>query len=379
MLINYEYPPLGGGAGNATANIARELTAAGHEVTVLTSAFRGLPRDEAPDGFRIRRIPALRLHADRCSTLEMAVFMVSAAIAAPALAGKWCPDAAIAFFGIPSAPAAWTLKLLRKVPYIVSLRGGDVPGFLPRDLALYHRLASPAIRFLWRRAGAVVANSEGLRKLALTAAPEHKVDMIPNGVDTRIFRPAPDAAGAADGAPLRLLFAGRLTRQKGVDILIEALKGLSPSLPWRLRIAGDGPEKAALHQQAQEAGVLDRVEFAGWLTREDIPGSYRQADVFVLPSRDEGMPNVILEAMASGLPVVATRIAGNDELVRDGETGLLVAAEDAAGLRRAIKRLAADAALRVRMGQAARASAETNYSWTATAKQYAALAASLHG
>jgi glycosyltransferase involved in cell wall biosynthesis len=163
---------------------------------------------------------------------------------------------------------------------------------------------------------------------------------------------------------------GRIVHQKGLDLAMHALGGLK-AFDWEWRIAGDGPQMAALQSLAQELGIEDRVFFLGWQSREQILESYRQANLFLFPSRHEGMPNAILEAMASGLPVIATCIAGNEELVVEGETGFLVPPEDVEALQDALKKILSDPALRQQMGGASRRRVEANYSWESTAQQYA--------
>ncbi|KHK01388.1 glycosyltransferase family 4 protein [Desulfovibrio sp. TomC] len=381
LLLNYEYPPIGGGAGNATANMARELASLGHRVRVVTAAFAGQAKREVVDGYELWRVAAVRRHADHCSPLEMLTFLASAGLALPVMQRQFKADACICFFGIPCGPAAWLLKVLCGVPYVVSLRGGDVPGFQPYDLAGYHRVTSPLIRFLWRHAAQVVANSRGLAGLARQSAGETPILMIPNGVDTERFRPAGEsgAAGAVgeSGAagPVRLVFVGRVVRQKGLDVLLDALSRLPAELDYRLTIVGDGPLRPELAERAAGLGLADRVAFAGWAAREAMPGLLGGADLFVFPSRDEGMPNAVLEAMASGLPVVATRISGNEELVGDGETGFLVPPDDAPALAHALARLLADPGLCRRMGAAGRERVVREYSWQSVAERYAALCA----
>ncbi len=369
LLINYEYPPLGGGAGQATAALAIEFAAAGHEPLVLTSRFRGQPREETVAGVRLRRVAVVRRRADRCTPAEMLTFLASASVVAWREVRVWKPDATIAFFGIPSGPVGWLLLLTARVPYIVSLRGGDVPGFQPYDLAFFHRLLGPFIRLLWKKAAAVVANSAGLQTLALRFAPELPVAVIPNGVDAQTFHPAAESERPS-GGPVRLLFVGRVVFQKGLDVLLRALADLPAPLAWDIEIIGDGDQRAALTAEAARLGLSTRITFAGWCDRARIAERYRAADIFVFPSRDEGMPNVVLEAMASGLPIVATAIAGSEELVREGGNGHLVPAENAAALTAALARLIADPAQCRAMGRASRAIVEREYTWARVAASY---------
>ena len=371
LIINSEYPPIGGGAGNASAHLARELVAAGLDVHVLTAAYADLPRREPRDGVDVRRIWAFRRKLDRSSAIEQIIFMLVSTLRTIFLLPRERPDVIVAFFGIPSGLAAWAANILAGVPYIVSLRGGDVPGFRPYDFARYHRMAAPLIRMIWRRAAMTVANSDGLAELARAFEPGVPLRVIPNGVDLAYY-----ASPTRAWSPPRLLFVGRLVYQKGLDLLFKALGALK-SHPWELWLVGDGPQRTRLELLAEKYQITERVRFENWLTDKALLKKYQQANLFVFPSRHEGMPNAVLEAMACGLPVIATRIAGNEELVINGETGLLLPTEDADALQDALARLLTDARERERMGAAGRARVEAHYAWSQISAQYLKLIGSL--
>jgi glycosyltransferase involved in cell wall biosynthesis len=364
LLINSEYPPIGGGAGNASQHITRELAALGHEIIVITAHFRGLPKLETHNGVTVRRIPALRRRQDRSGALEQLAFILSASLSTFRLVRQSKADVTLAFFGMPSGAVAWTLKKFFRIPYVVSLRGGDVPGFRPYDFKTMHRLLAPFLRVIWHDASAVIANSRGLRDLALAFDSSIEIPIIPNGVDVSQY-PAGDRAWS----PPRLLSVGRIVHQKGLDLGLRALAGLK-DLDWEWRIAGDGPQVESLQSLAAELGIAERIAFLGWQSREELAKWYHQSNLFLFPSRHEGMPNAVLEAMAGGLPVIATRIAGNEELVLDGGTGLLVPTESVDNLREALRKLLSNPTLRQRMGTASRQRVEQNYTWQKTAEAY---------
>lgn len=364
LLVNSEYPPIGGGAGNASAHLARELVKLGQQVTVLTARFAGLPNEEINEGVRVLRLPGLRSKRDRSNTIEQITFLLSAALLGLPLVLRLRPQVVLAFFGAPSGVAVWFWSWFISLPYIVSLRGGDVPGFRPYDFARQHRLLAPLLRRVWRRARAVVANSQGLRQLGLAFESRVPIAVIPNGVDLDAFK-----ASERSWQPARLLFVGRVVYQKGLDLLLSALASLK-NLPWSLEIVGDGPRTADLQAQAAEAGLAERITFSGWKSGVELAERYANANLFAYPSRHEGMPNALLEAMASGLPAVATRIAGNEEIQVDGETGRLVPAEDVGALRHALEELIADPAARQDLGAAARKHVEGRYSWRSVANAY---------
>ncbi len=360
LLINYEYPPLGGGGGNATQQTARAFARMGHQVYVLTARCGDLPATEMDGGVTIRRINALRRRRDRCSVFEMLAFIVAALLTAPALARQWKIEAVLAFFALPSAPVAWYLKRACHIPYAISLQGGDVPGFDPGRMRLYHKLTGGVISALWHDANAVVANSQGLATLARTHDPSATIGMIPAGADLTGIAPKTDYRQTG---PVNLLFVGRLVKQKGLDVLITALAKMDLAIRWRLILVGDGPEWPPIAGEAARVGLADRLDLRGWVTKEELPAIYRSGDIFVLPSRDEGMANALLEAMAAGLPVVGTRVAGTGEVVIQGETGLLVAPEDADALCAALAALIKDEPRREAFGRAGRQRVETTFGW----------------
>ena len=367
LILNSEYPPIGGGAGNASAHIAAQLERLGHTVAVVTSRFGALPHQEQNGGVTIYRIPGLRRRQDRSNPLEQVIFILSLSFWIINLIPRFKPHATLAFFGVPCGAAAWLIKKLYNIPYVISLRGGDVPGFRPYDFHIYHKLVAPFLRIIWRNAAAVVANSEGLRQLATAFDSRFKIPIIPNGIDLYSYKTAD-----RDWTFPRLLSAGRIVHQKGLDLAMRALGGLK-DLNWEWQIAGDGPQMHELQSLAKQLGIGDRILFLGWQSREQLMKCYQQANVFLFPSRHEGMPNALLEAMASGLPVIASCIAGNEELVVDGETGYLVPSEDIESLQAALKQLLSDPASREQMGRASRQYVEANYSWESTAQQYALL------
>jgi glycosyltransferase involved in cell wall biosynthesis len=158
-----------------------------------------------------------------------------------------------------------------------------------------------------------------------------------------------------NGTPLRLLSVGRLEREKGHSVLLEAIARLSDrGIPVQLDLVGDGTLLDALRPRARELGVEDRVTFAGAVGQDRIQDHYRRADAFCLPSLGEGIPVVLMEALASGLPAVASNTMGIPELIEDGVTGLLVPAGRPDELAAAVERLAADPALRRALGERGR-------------------------
>jgi glycosyltransferase involved in cell wall biosynthesis len=213
-----------------------------------------------------------------------------------------------------------------------------------------------------------VANSKGLAVLAERADGTH-ASTIPNGVDVDFFRPA---AHPPDDRSVRCLFVGRFQSQKNLPYLMEQFAKVAKrsDTTLRLTLVGDGPQRGKLEVLARELGIKDRVEWTGWLDKHSLRNAYQAADIFVNPSLYEGMPNAVLEAMACGLPVVASRVPGNDELIQDGYNGSLFSLDDPNGLSAAVAQLVRAGAFRRTMGGRGRAMACANYSWSSVANAY---------
>lgn len=210
----------------------------------------------------------------------------------------------------------------------------------------------------------IVAVSEAVKAalVASGAAPE-RIRVIPGGVDPALYAAVPQPPASVVGA------LGRLEREKGFDVLLEALALLPGEV--RLVLGGAGFQRDALAAQAAALGLQDRVRMTGFVS--DVPAFLGEAGIFVLPSRSEGLGLVLLEAMAAGRPVVASRVGGIPEVVVDEETGLLVPPEDPRALAAALERLLADPALARRMGEAGRQRVAALFSARRMAEQTAAL------
>ncbi len=303
LLINYEYPPVGGGAANATRETAQALARLGHQAVVLTARARWRKAGES-SGVTLIEVPAPRRRKDQSSIFEMSMFLTSALCRIRACLKRERIDGMIAYFSIPCGPIAWWGWRKTNVPYIVSLRGGDVPGNEP-GLALVHAALKPLRRVVFKNALAVVANSEGLRDQALLTDQVASV-IIPNGVNTDFWTPE---AGGTTSLTRRLIYVGRFHRQKNLSWLIQQLALLSrdSDLPaWEFIFVGDGPERNRLQTLAIEAGVSPKVRWTGWLTKEELRDIYRGAHALIHPSHYEGLSNSVLEALACGLFVLAS-------------------------------------------------------------------------
>lgn len=363
LFLNYEYPPLGGGAANATARLLDILSQDSRFVIDLICSSLDIEKLETISPTVTLHRLDIGKHGDlHYQTQKDLLRYAWAARAYAAKLHREQPyDGCLAFFGIPCGVVARSLR----IPYIVSLRGSDVPFYNPRFAMLDRLLFQRLSRRVWRDARAVVANSEGLRTLALNTAPHQRIPVIPNGVDTARFHPAPQLP-----ATLEILTVARLIPRKGIHHLISALSLLPPGV--RLTIAGSGTERESLERLARQQGMGAQVRFLGPLPNGALPEVYRTASVFVLPSLNEGMSNTVLEAMASGLPLVLTDTGGTQELLSDGVNGFVVEKECAASIASALRRYVEQPELLAQHGAESRRRAGER-SWSATAQAYAAL------
>ena len=183
LVLNYEYPPLGGGAGNATYFLCREWARMGIVTDIVTTWFPGLDQETCESALvTVHRVRSRRKKAAQSNAVEMLSYVAQGYLKARVLCERHAYDRVVSFFAIPCGMIALRLNQKLAIPYAVLLRGGDVPGFLPRELAFYHRLTMPLTRRIWRNADRVVANSRGLQELASVTGRRIgvTVDMVPN-------------------------------------------------------------------------------------------------------------------------------------------------------------------------------------------------------
>lgn len=373
LFLNYEYPPLGGGAGNATEYLLKEYAKVPDlEVHLVTSSVDAeFHKVSVGEKVFVHSVPIGKsretLHFQ--SVFDLLRYSWGGyRYARKLLKEEGDFDVIHAFFSVPCGVQAYFLGRRFGLPYIVSLRGADVPGYSERFSFLYVFLR-PFIRHLWKRAAFVVSNSSGLKNLALQTNQKQAIAIIPNGVSTQEFR-----VGTSEDRSdvFTLLCVSRLTPRKGIRYLIQAMKLLAEEgldeKKVKLQVIGDGHERESLKALSQEAG-LTNVEFVGRVPHEHIAPYYVRASAFVLPSLNEGMSNTMLEALASGLPLLATVTGGTEELLTDGENGFFLEMKSAEDIARKVKRLLDDRQLCERFAFSSRKRAE-ELSWCNVAASY---------
>ena len=348
-------PPSIGGAQNVLDQLARRLNEGGHRAVVVAPR----PREAWDD----RRLAYPVVRHRRPWSKRFAIHGILPRLAALHLRHRF--DVVHCHSAYPHAYVAATMRRLFGVPFVVRPHGADIlPGEEIRRSPSLDRRMRKAVA----AADAVIAQGDWLRQvIAEIGVAAERVHVVNNGVDVEAFR---SAAPFPHPRPY-LLGLGGLVPHKGFDILLRAY-ALLPSPSHDLLIAGEGVEAPSLSSLARELGIERRVRFLGLVTGERKVGLYRSATLFVCPSRREPFANVILEAFASGIPVVATDVGGNREMVEDGVNGLVVPPESPEALAAAIERLLGSTAGLASLQKGAARGAD-RFDWHAVVERYVAI------
>jgi glycosyltransferase involved in cell wall biosynthesis len=359
MVVSLFHPHLGGAEQQALM-LAEQLIKKGMKVAVLTRTFKGLPSFEV-----IRGVPVYRcirtLPRGKWFGLS---YMVSALWFLFRNRNSYdiihCH-----LLGFHSAVAVLLKWLFGKKTISLVGATGPVSDFLQMKNIF---MGNFFLRLIARSDRLILLCSKSREEALAEGFSPAQLVYIPNGVDTACFKPGPDIGKQGN----TITFIGRLDYLKGVDILLQAFSRLiNAGIPARLDILGDGPERNNLEMMSQQLGINDAVAFHGAV--HGVAPYLQQAAMLVLPSLSEGMPNVVLEAMACGLPVVATRVGGIVDIIADGENGLLVDAQRPDQLYEAMKRLFTDRQLADRLGRQALKTIEQQFSLAAIVNRYTAL------
>lgn len=359
LVLNHEYPPLGGGASPVTRETAKEFVRRGHDVDVLTMGRKGLPAFEVDDGVRVHRVPCLRSKVHMAHGPELATYVMSASVVGRRLAAERDFDLIHSHFFVPCGFVARHLQKRFAIPYVVTAHGSDVPDYNPDRFAVTHRLIAPMWHDIVRHAAAVTSPSQSLADLINRhAKSEVAAHIIPNGIASDWIEPGEKQRS--------LLVVSRLFERKGVHHLLQALQGTP--IGMQIHIVGDGPHRPALERLAES--VPDPVRFHGWMDNgsQALRELYRRASVFVFPSSAENFPICLLEAMLSGCAVVASGIDACHEVL--GDTAHYFEVGDVPALRRHLLALSQNEALARRYGDAARERTIRQFSWTRIAEAY---------
>jgi glycosyltransferase involved in cell wall biosynthesis len=342
LVLNYEYPPLGGGAAPIGRDLARFYAGQGHEVDVITMHFRGLPRYEEDHGVRIHRIRAWRRRQATCSTPEMLSFVAAALPFTRRYLKRERPDVIHCHFIVPTGLLAYLATRGRPVPYVITAHGSDVPGYNPDRFTFEHRFMTPLLRVIARNAACLTSPSRFLKNLIHENIGPLPVVYLPLGIDVRQFETREKKKS--------ILMAGRLLPRKGFQDVLTALEGLDTD--FTVHIAGDGPMRAQLEEQAKRLKMP--VVFHGWVDQgsAEFRELFETASIMCLVSQKENSPVSLKEAMLTETAVITSNVSGCPEVV--GDAGLVVTPGDVEAIRAALVRLIESEDLRRDLGRRGR-------------------------
>ncbi len=332
----------------ATYNIARHLSKRGHEVHVITSLDEGLPRESMEQGFYVHRIRWRKIRFVGTISFWFKIFLALRNINPDIVHSQSIG------MGIPGIVAK---KLLKK-PLLVWGRGIDV--YLPGPLM------KPLSKLVLRNADAVIALTEDMKR-EMQKICYRDVFVIPNGIDLEKFenlsREEARTKLQIKEDEKMVVFVGTLRPIKGLKYLIKAMNIITrQDTGVKLMLVGDGEERQDLQELVNELDLGNQVIFGGRVPNEKVSEYMVASDIFVLPSLSEGFPNVVLEAMAAGLPVVASKVGGLPEIIKDGKNGFLVEPKNPEQIAEKVMLLLRDEELRKRVSRNNKEKAK-HYSW----------------
>ena len=379
LFVTHSYPRVpGDAAGSFLWHLATALRHEDVAVRVIAPSSDDLPSHEVFDGIPVDRFRyAPRRYENLAYTGNMASevqrswsakfalvgFLGSEFATATRVRREFSPDVVHAHWWFPGGLVGSWVASLGQLPMVTTMHGTDV------RLARAKAFAQPLFRHVMRHSQAVTTVSRWLASEVEALHPGLQPLVAPMPVSTSLFSPG----GVREAS--RLLFVGRMNRQKGIGDLVDALARLSN--PATLDVVGEGPDRATLQQRAQTLGVAERITWHGALPQTALPPLYRNATALVVPSIGEGLGLVAVEAQLCETPVVAYASGGTTDAVRDGETGVLVPAGDVGALAASLDSLLGDPARRVALGRAGRMHALALFAPESAARRYAALYRSL--
>ena len=383
-MISHMYPsPVNPTGGIFVHEQVKALRDRGHDVRVVSpkgwappglsrwSSYRDVVAEDTVDDVVVHYPRKLTLPGGRLGHRNADAFLLGIRGTVRRIHAEWPIDVIHAHMMVPDGWAAARMGHELGVPAVGTAHRADVLD-VPAQGAKARMRVAEAIQTL----DAVVTVSRAIGDAAdAIARPRRPITVVPNGADAAVFMPRdPAEARRRLGIPAEgpvISYVGKLVPRKGVDTLIEAMGILAARAAGtpRLVMAGIGGMREPLEQRAAQLDVADRITWLGKVPHDDVGWVMSAGDVFVLPSLSEGLPTVVCEAMACGLPVVATAVDGTPEIVDDPATGLLVQPHDAGGLAAALARVLDDPDMARAMGAEALRRSEAEYTWAANARR----------
>ena len=315
-MLNYEFPPLGGGASPVSYEIAKGYVKLGHSVDVVTMNYKGLKEFEKKDGINIYRVKCLRSKKEICHPWEQLTYIISAKKFLKQHLKTHAYDINHTHFIIPTGVISLWLKKHYNLPYIITSHGSDVLGYNKRFKMLYPLLVKPWKKIV-KEAKLVITPSQYLQNRIKEITKQGNFKVIPNGIDKNKFRPLKKEN--------KILVVARLFENKGVQDILDALKPIKEELKkanWKVDIVGDGPYREFLEKKAKENNLRDIVKFHGWLDNnsKQMKTMYGKARIFISASWFESFGLTLIESISAGCYPIVSDIDAHKEIIQNQDS-----------------------------------------------------------